>query len=197
MIGSLLRAGLLACLSLPAAAIEAKVGGVALTIPDPPSMVALTNQGSPTWLGHARSQKERGNRLVAVFAPPADAARADAGETVRLRTWAVVFASSMEDARIDNGVFTRLIVPGMVDSAREFPSPFGLYGQGPRYVSFGARIPGNATGPLASVINIVNLRDRVAGLVLYSRMEDGGAMEIAAARANALAWTTATVSRNP
>ena len=199
-------AAILLCLSLPAAAIDAKVGGVALTIPDPPKMAALKNQGSPMWLNYAKSQKDRGNRLVAVFAPPTAAARADAGEILRFETWAVAFAAPREDTPIDNGVFTRQIAPGMADSAKELPSPFGLYGQGPRYVSFGSSMVSHFTGPdgkkappmpVVSVISMVNVRDRVVGMVLYSRIQDGTEMEIAAIKANALAWTTATVSRNP
>jgi hypothetical protein len=199
-------AAILLCLSFPAAAVDAKVGGVAVTIPDPRGMVALKNLGSPMWLNYAKGQKDRGNRLLAVFAPAAAAARADAGEIVPFEAWAVAFATPKEDTPIDNGVFTRQIVPGMVDSVEGLPKPFGLYGKGPRHFSYGASMMSNFTAadgnkappmPVVSVINIVNVRDRVVGMVLYSRIQDGTETEIAAIKADGLAWTTATVGRNP
>lgn len=199
-------AAILLCLSLPAAAVDAKVGGTAVAIPDPRGMVALKNPGSPMWLNYAQGQKERGNRLLAVFAPPAAAARADAGEILRFEAWAVAFATAKEDTPIDNGVFKSVIVPGIAESVATLPKPFGLYGREPRYVSYGSSITSNFTGPdgkkappmpVVAVISMVNVRDRVMGMVLYSRIDLGTELEIAAIKANALAWTAAAVKLNP
>ena len=138
-------AAILLCLSFPASAVDAKVGGVALAIPAPQGMVALKNLDSPMWQNYAQSQKARGNRLLAVFAPAAAAARADAKEILRFEAWAVAFATSREDTPIDNGTFRNVIVPGIVDSVETVPKPFGLYGKGPRHVTYGASAVSNFT----------------------------------------------------
>jgi hypothetical protein len=109
-------------------ALEVRIGGAAIVLPEPAELVALRNTESPYYKFTAGLQTHGGNRLLAAYLPQALARAADRGMGGETHDWASAYAlGAMEAQLLSRRDFQRKIAP-VIESAMDRANVRGIEG---------------------------------------------------------------------